>query len=165
MSAGRRAAAQMSRGLSHPAGRGQSFVATARNSPTTKNSSRFDSGTSQTKCRLIRYRRLVPTMLFKSTLVPTSSHPAARPHQADSTSTSRRRAAAPVPNFRMFASCSPCAGGSRPRRHYFFFLVGAAPSVVAPAGLGAASNSSAVIFLAVPSCIKTSPPFSGTSLW
>ena len=88
MSAGMKAAAQMNRGLSHPAGRGQSFVARASNSPAAKNSSRFDSGTSQTNCRLIRYIRSVTTMLFKSTLVPTSSHPAARPHHPDSTTTS-----------------------------------------------------------------------------
>src|SRR5262249_54473678 len=62
---------------------------TARTSPAVENSSRFPSGTSQTKWRLIRYSRPVGLMARPSTRVPTSSQPAARPAQAASASTSR----------------------------------------------------------------------------
>ena len=53
----------MRRGLSQPPRRGQSRVTAAKNSPIAKNSSKYVSGTNQTKCRLIRYRRLVGLML------------------------------------------------------------------------------------------------------
>ena len=88
MSAGRRVPAQISRGLNHPARRGQRIVAIARRIPIPENNSKFESGTSQTKCRLIMYSRLLAPMLRHSTLVPTSSHPAASPQQAESASTS-----------------------------------------------------------------------------
>ena len=61
-----------------------------------RKSTRSTSGTSQTKCRLIRYSRLVGAMPRHRTLVPTSSQPAVRPHHADSASTSRGRGR-PVP--------------------------------------------------------------------
>jgi hypothetical protein len=89
MSTGRIAKEQTSREKSQPPTRGQNFVATAKHNPTPEKSSRLDSGTIQRKCRLIRqYIRWLGLMLLQTTLVPTSSNPPARPHQADRTSTS-----------------------------------------------------------------------------
>ena len=47
-------AVQISRGLSHPNVRGNSFTATDRTRPITKNSRRLESGANQTKCRLAK---------------------------------------------------------------------------------------------------------------
>ena len=46
--------AQTSRGLTRPPKRGQALVAAANPMPEPENSSRFDNGPSQRKCRLIR---------------------------------------------------------------------------------------------------------------
>ena len=78
----------MSRTLNHPAHRGQSFVAIASSTPIPKNSSRSIAGTSHTKCRVIRYSRLVELRDRYATLVKTSSSPPARPHHAESRRTS-----------------------------------------------------------------------------
>ena len=53
MNAGRTAPAMRTRGLSQPPRRGASLVATASTSPAIVNIRRSDSGTSQTKWRLI----------------------------------------------------------------------------------------------------------------
>ena len=86
----------MRRRLSHPPRRGQSRVTAAKQSPIAKNSSKYVKGANQTKCRPTWYRRPVGLIHRHKMRAPTSSNPAARPHQAARMSTSRgtiRRAA------------------------------------------------------------------------
>ncbi len=54
MSTGSVAQAQISRGLSHPATRGDSLTATDKTRPIPEKKRRFESGPNQRKCRLTR---------------------------------------------------------------------------------------------------------------
>ena len=91
MSTGKTVRKLISRVASHPPIRGQSFAVNARTNPSPAKKSRFDSGASQTKCRLIKYPRVVGTRFLTQIVVTTSINPPARPHQADRIRTSSGR--------------------------------------------------------------------------
>jgi hypothetical protein len=84
-----RAPATMKRRLSQPPRRGHSQVTAAKRRPVERNSNKYVSGASQTKCRLTWKSRAVGLIHRHKMRALTSSNPAARPQLAARTSTSR----------------------------------------------------------------------------